>query len=159
MLCISVFYNRQRFDAERPAKITDEFHLAPVYLHSVSERPRQLLGYDVCLRPSDNDWRVLFRPAQTTMPSRPLKKEIRTRKFLKGASIYKQVYAKKADIVSIGEYAEVRQANHTATETHETSGNASRVKSKRTFFDESVFRRAGDNIKRSSNDFLVTCCL
>ena len=64
---------------------------------------------------------VLFRPAQTTMPSRPLKKEIRTRKFLKGASIYKQVYANKADIVSIGEYAEVRQANHTATETHETS--------------------------------------
>ena len=68
-----------------------------------------------------DDQKVLFRPAQTTMPSRPLKKEIRTRKFLKGASIYKQVYAKKADIVSIGEYAEVRQANHTATETHETS--------------------------------------
>ena len=67
------------------------------------------------------DHLVLFRPAQTTMPSRPLKKEIRTRKFLKGASIYKQVYAKKTDIVSIGEYAEVRQANHTATETHETS--------------------------------------
>ena len=56
---------------------------------------------------------VLFGPAQTTMPSRPLKKEIRTRKFLKRASIYKQVYANKADIVSIGEYAKVRQANHT----------------------------------------------
>ena len=56
---------------------------------------------------------VLFRPAQTTMPSRPLKKEIRTRKFLKRASIYKQVYANKADIVRIGEYAKVRQANHT----------------------------------------------
>ena len=58
MLCISVFYNRQGFDTERPAKITPHLHLAPDYLHNVSERPRQLLGYDVCLKPSDNDWRI-----------------------------------------------------------------------------------------------------
>ena len=58
MLCISVFYNRQKYETERPARISDDLHLAPDYLHSVSERPRQLLGYDVCLRPSDNDWHI-----------------------------------------------------------------------------------------------------
>ena len=109
-----------------------------------------------CAREDDP---VLFRPAQTTMPSRPLKKEIRTRKFLKRASIYKQVYANKADIVSIGEYSKVRQANHTRTETRETSRTCITSEIKAHLFDESVFRRAGDNIKRSSKDFLVAFCL
>ena len=58
MLCISVFYNRQGFDTDRPERITPHLHLAPDYLHNVSERPRQLLGYDVCLKPSDNDWHI-----------------------------------------------------------------------------------------------------
>ena len=55
---ISVFYNRQKYETERPTRISDDLHLAPDYLHSVSERPRQLLGYDVCLRPSDNNWHI-----------------------------------------------------------------------------------------------------
>ena len=58
MLCISIFYNRQKYETERPERISDDLHLAPDYMHSVSERPRQLLGYDVCLRPSDNDWHI-----------------------------------------------------------------------------------------------------
>ena len=58
MLCISIFYNRQRYETERPARISDDLFLAPDYMHSVSERPRQLLGYDVCLRPGDNDWHI-----------------------------------------------------------------------------------------------------
>ena len=58
MLCISVFYNRQRYETERPERISDDLFLAPDYMHSVSERPRQLLGYDVCLRPSDKDWHI-----------------------------------------------------------------------------------------------------
>ena len=58
MLCISIFYNRQRYETERPDRVSDDLFLAPDYMHSVSERPRQLLGYDVCLRPSDNDWHI-----------------------------------------------------------------------------------------------------
>ena len=58
MLCISVFYNRQGYDTARPAMITPHLHLAPDYLHNVSERPRQLSCYDVCLKPSDNDWHI-----------------------------------------------------------------------------------------------------
>ena len=58
MLCISIFYNRQNYETERPERISNDLHLAPDYMHSVSERPRQLLGYDVCLRPSDNDWHI-----------------------------------------------------------------------------------------------------
>ena len=58
MLCISVFYNRQGFDTERPERITPHLHLAPDYIHNISERPRQLSCYDVCLKPSDNDWHI-----------------------------------------------------------------------------------------------------
>ena len=58
MLCVSVFYNRQGFDTDRPGRITPHLHLAPDYLHNVSERPRQLSCYDVCLKPSDNDWHI-----------------------------------------------------------------------------------------------------
>ena len=66
MLCISIFYNRQKFETDRPARIIEDLHLAPDYLHSVSERPRQLLGYDVCLKPSDNDWHIPLIEADTT---------------------------------------------------------------------------------------------
>ena len=58
MLCISVFYNRQGFDTGRPERITPHLHLAPDYIHNISERPRQLSCYDVCLKPSDNDWHI-----------------------------------------------------------------------------------------------------
>jgi len=58
MLCISIFYNRQGFDTERPERITPHLHLAPDYIHNISERPRQLFCYDVCLKPSDNDWHI-----------------------------------------------------------------------------------------------------
>ena len=50
MLCISIFYNRQGFDTDRPDKNYTSFtpwHL--IIIRNVSERPRQLLGYDVCL--------------------------------------------------------------------------------------------------------------
>ena len=58
MLCISIFYNRQKFDTDRPEYITLELQLAPDYLHNVLERPRQLSGYDVCLKPTHNNWRI-----------------------------------------------------------------------------------------------------
>jgi len=58
MLCISVFYNRQGFETERPARITPHLHLAPDYIHNIAERPRQLSCFDVCLKQTDNDWHI-----------------------------------------------------------------------------------------------------
>ena len=56
MLCISLFYNKQKFQAERPPALTNEFSMSHDYIHSVSERPRQLTVYDLCLRATDTDW-------------------------------------------------------------------------------------------------------
>ena len=56
MLCISLFYNKQKFQVDRPPALTNEFSMSQDYIHSVSERPRQLTVYDLCLRFSDTDW-------------------------------------------------------------------------------------------------------
>ena len=56
MLCISLFYNKQKFQVDRPPALTDEFSMSHDYIHSVSERPRQLTVYDLCLRFSGTDW-------------------------------------------------------------------------------------------------------
>ena len=56
MLCISLFYNKQKFQVERPPVLTNEFSMSHDYIHSVSERPRQLTVYDLCLRATDTDW-------------------------------------------------------------------------------------------------------
>lgn len=56
MLCISLFYNKQNFEVPRPKLLTDRFHLAHDYLHSVSERPRQLSVFGLCLGVNDCDW-------------------------------------------------------------------------------------------------------
>ena len=58
MLCISLLYNKQEFDVPRPNLLTDQFHLAHDYLHNVSERPRQLSNYDLCLGLFDCDWHL-----------------------------------------------------------------------------------------------------
>ena len=58
MLCISLFYNKQDFDVPRPPILTDQFHLSHDYIHSVSERPRQLTVYDLCLGMNDCDWHL-----------------------------------------------------------------------------------------------------
>ena len=58
MLCVSIFYNRQGFDTERPERITPHLHLAPDYIHNISERPRQLSCYDVCVKQTENDWHI-----------------------------------------------------------------------------------------------------
>ena len=52
----SLFYNKQKFQVDRPPVLTDEFSMSHDYIHSVSERPRQLTVYDLCLRFSDTDW-------------------------------------------------------------------------------------------------------
>ena len=83
---------------------------------------------------------VLFRPAQTTMPCRPLKKEVRTRKFLERISIYIRIYAYKADIGNIGENAKVKQTSHNSNSTtHETSRKCITSEIEAHLFDESVF--------------------
>ena len=56
MLCISLFYNKQKFQVDRPPALTNEFSMSQDYIHSVSERPRQLTVYDLCLRFSDTAW-------------------------------------------------------------------------------------------------------
>ena len=56
MLCISLFYNKQKFQVDRPPALTNEFSMSHDYIHSVSERPRQLTVYDLCLRATDTDW-------------------------------------------------------------------------------------------------------
>ena len=56
MLCISLFYNKQKFQVKRPPVLTDEFCMSHDLIHSVSERPRQLTVYDLCLRFSDTAW-------------------------------------------------------------------------------------------------------
>ena len=56
MLCISLFYNKQKFQVERPPVLTNEFSMSHDYIHSVSERPRQLTVYDLRLRATDTDW-------------------------------------------------------------------------------------------------------
>ena len=58
MLFISIFYNKQRFDAERPPPIVRNLNLAHDYLHNISERPRQLSTYDLCLKSLDCDWHI-----------------------------------------------------------------------------------------------------
>ena len=56
MLCISLFYNKQKFQVDRPPALTNEFCMSHDLIHSVTERPRQLTVYDLCLRFSDTDW-------------------------------------------------------------------------------------------------------
>lgn len=58
MLCISLFYNKQDFKVERPKILHDEFTISHDYIHSISERPRQLTNYDVCLGRFDTDWHL-----------------------------------------------------------------------------------------------------
>ena len=57
MLCISLFYNKQKC-SERPPKLIDQREIAHDYLHSISERPRQLSNYDLCLGQTDCGWRL-----------------------------------------------------------------------------------------------------
>ena len=45
MLCISLFYNKQNFETPRPKILMNEFSYSHDYVHSVSERPRQLSVY------------------------------------------------------------------------------------------------------------------
>ena len=56
MLCISVFYNKQRSKKERPPILVRGRELAHDYLHNILERPRQLSNHDLCLRQTDCDW-------------------------------------------------------------------------------------------------------
>ena len=56
MLFISIFYNRQQYTAERAPRIVEDLCLATDYIHNVSERPRQLSTYDLCLKSSGTDW-------------------------------------------------------------------------------------------------------
>lgn len=58
MLCISLFYNKQKFEVPRPNALTDQFSMSHDYIHSISERPRQLTVYDLCLRATDLDWHL-----------------------------------------------------------------------------------------------------
>ena len=58
MLCISLFFNKQDFEVPRPNVLTDQFTISHDYLHSVSERPRQLSNYDLCLGLFDCDWHL-----------------------------------------------------------------------------------------------------
>lgn len=58
MLFISLFHNKQQYTAERPPKIVDHLCLAHDYIHNISERPRQLSTYDLCLKRLDGDWHV-----------------------------------------------------------------------------------------------------
>ena len=46
------------FDTITQGSQNSKLRLQPDYLHNVSERPRQLMGYDVCLKPQDADWHV-----------------------------------------------------------------------------------------------------
>ena len=75
MLCISLFYNKQKFQVDRPPALTNEFSMSHDYIHSVSERPRQLTVYDLCLRATDTDW---HSPLLVRVNSRALKNK-RTR--------------------------------------------------------------------------------
>lgn len=58
MVFISIVYNKQQFDAERPQPILDDSWLARDYLRNVLEQPRQLWNYDMCLRHTDGDWHI-----------------------------------------------------------------------------------------------------
>ena len=58
MLCISLFYNKQKTESERPPKLIRQRELAHDYLHSIAERPRQLSNYDLCLGQTDCDWHL-----------------------------------------------------------------------------------------------------
>lgn len=42
----------------RILRITEELCLVPDYIHNVSERPRQLSNFDLCLKPTDTDWHI-----------------------------------------------------------------------------------------------------
>ncbi len=55
MLCISVFYNKQLSEPERPPILIRARALAHDYLHDLLERSRQLSNYDICLRQTDCD--------------------------------------------------------------------------------------------------------
>ena len=56
MLCISLFYNKQQPENERPPTLIPDRELAHDYLHSIAERPRQLSNYDLRLGQTDCDW-------------------------------------------------------------------------------------------------------
>ena len=58
MLCISLFYNKQRSQEERPPKLIQQREIAHDYLHNIAERPRQLSNYDLCLGQTDCDWHL-----------------------------------------------------------------------------------------------------
>lgn len=58
MLLISIFYNKQQYDVERPSLMVRNFWLAQDYIHNISERPRQLSTFDLGLKTLDADWRV-----------------------------------------------------------------------------------------------------
>ena len=56
MLCISLYYNKQKSREPRPPKLIRQ--RAHDYTHNISERPRQLSNYDLCLGQTDCDWHL-----------------------------------------------------------------------------------------------------
>ena len=50
-------YNKQKC-SERLPKLIDKRELAHDYLRNISERPRQLSNYDLCLGQTDCDWHL-----------------------------------------------------------------------------------------------------
>ena len=58
MACISLFYNKQKSEQERPPPLIRDRRIAHDYLHSILERPRQLSNYDMCLGQTDGDWQL-----------------------------------------------------------------------------------------------------
>ena len=55
MLCISLYYNKQKSREERPPKLIRQREMAHDYTRNISERPRQLSNYDLGLGQTDCD--------------------------------------------------------------------------------------------------------
>ena len=55
MMCISIYYNKQCHEQQRPPKLGEDRALAHDYLRNVLGRPRQS-NFDVCLKHTDGDW-------------------------------------------------------------------------------------------------------
>lgn len=55
---ISIFYNKQENDGQRPVPLNNNSFLSFDYLHSKIEPPEQLQKVDLCLRHSDAAWHL-----------------------------------------------------------------------------------------------------
>lgn len=92
MLCISLFFNKQDFEVPRPNVLTDQFTISHDYLHSVSERPRQLSNYDLCLGLFDCDWhlplicRISAHAIKNKRTRGPEAQDVRNQRFRSWAS-------------------------------------------------------------------------